>query len=116
MENNKISFQDFLQKIRELPKDSGMGYIGEFPVKLTLNVWLDTDAEGKISHFTPHLNFYQGENDDNEPTHVYAQLETSELGTEALEVEEVVEFLETFARQAGIDTAVSSLEVDEAYG
>jgi hypothetical protein len=113
---NKISFQDLLQKIRELPKDSGMGYIGEFPVKVSLSVWLETDEDGKISHFTPHLNFYQSENDDNEPTHVYAQLETRELGTEALEVEDVIEFLETFVRQAGIDTTIPSLEEDEAYG
>lgn len=110
---NKISFQDLLQKIREIPKDSDMAYIGEFPVIVTLNIWLGTDAEGKISHFSPHLNFYQSENNDNEPDYVYAHLDTHQF--DASTPQEAAALLEQFARQAVIDTTSPSMEQDEAY-
>ena len=111
--DNKISFQDLIQKVRNLPKEDGMGYIGEFPIKATFNVWIDRDAEGKICHFTPHLNFYQSANGDEEDLSVYAILDTSEMEATP---QDVAEFLEAFARQAGIDTTVPALEEDEAYG
>jgi len=102
------NFDEMLQVVRDLKPGEATAYVAEdVPVKVCINFWLEVDETGKVTHFSPHLNFYAGET-ERDP--VFALLQASwAMNTQ----QDIIDFLQDFAIQSGIDQQARMWERDE---
>lgn len=103
------SFSEMLQVLRDLKSGEGTAYIAyDVPLKVCINFWVELDREGKVSHFSPHINFYTGETENDS---VVAVLNSDDYGVATKQ--DMIDYLREFAIQSGLDEKAQVWERDE---
>ncbi len=104
------NFGELLQVIRDLKPGEATAYIAEdVPLKVCLNFWVELDDKGNVTHFSPHINFYAGETDNDS---IVAVLSSEEYGVKTQQ--DAIDFLQEFALQSGLDEKTQIWERDES--
>jgi hypothetical protein len=119
-QEEKITFQQFVEMVRAMgpwnEEKGGLAYNAELLLKANVNIWIDTNENGEIDMFTPHINFYEQEDDDERLTQTMATIHPTNGDEQEIKTpQQAAQFLTEWAKESGIDTNAPLWFIDEGY-